>query len=67
MRDADGYTSTWFDEEAVVLEDAEYYYSFTAPIDDTDLYFTVESFFQAYIPWWDCWDPRGDGLNLVYI
>ena len=45
LRDAEGYTSTWFDEEAVVSDSKEYYYKFTAPIANSYLYFTVDSFY----------------------
>ena len=66
LRDAEGYTSTWFDQEAVTSNNEEYYYSFTAPVDNSYLYFTVESFFQIYIPE-GCWEPNNFGTPLVYI
>lgn len=66
LRDAEGYSSTWFDEEAVVSESQEYYYKFTAPVANSYLYFTVESFFQIYIPD-GCWEPGQFGMPLVYI
>lgn len=66
MRDAEGYSSTWFDEEAVVSESQEYYYKFAAPVANSYLYFTVESFFQIYIPD-GCWEPGQFGMPLVYI
>jgi hypothetical protein len=45
LRDSEGYTATWFDEEAVTSESEEYYYNFVAPVANSYLYFTVESFF----------------------
>jgi len=45
LRDDEGYTRTWFDEEAVSYEDQAYYYYVDAPVEDSYLYFTVESFF----------------------
>lgn len=68
MRDDEGYTSTWFDEEHVIYEDAAYNYNFVHPASETpgDLYFTVESFYQIYIPY-DCWDPDQSGVPLTYI
>lgn len=45
LRDDEGYTRTWFDEEAVSYEDKTYNYYVTAPVEDSYLYFTAESFF----------------------
>jgi hypothetical protein len=66
LRDDEGYTRTWFDEEAVSYEDKTYYYYVDAPVEDSYLYFTVESFFQMYIPY-DCWDTSSSGVPLTYI
>ena len=66
MRDDEGYTKTWFDEEAVSYEDKSYTYYVTAPVEDSYLYFTAESFYQAYIPA-DCWDYSSAGVPLTYF
>lgn len=38
----------------------------TSSNDDSYLYFTTESFYQAYIPI-DCMDPDSVGIPLTYI
>jgi hypothetical protein len=60
LRDDEGYTSTWFDEEAVSDQDATYYYTVVAPVADSYLYFTAESFYQHTIPD-DCKKPESIG------
>jgi hypothetical protein len=59
----------WFDEESVVKETDYYYYDIAIPSDhdmSSYLYFTVESYYQAYIPS-DCWDPSSYGFPIVYF
>lgn len=53
LRDDEGYTKTWFDEENVVKDESivyNYYVTLPQTIDaNSDIYFTLESFYQYYI------------------
>ena len=69
MREGEGYNRLWFDQEYVSRELEQFYYYFTIPDDiqaNANIYFTVESFYQQYIPI-ECFDPNDKGLPLVYL
>lgn len=53
LRDSEGYTKTWFDEEQVSKETGFYYYNLNVPTtveSGSHIYLTVESYYQDYIP-----------------
>lgn len=52
-RDNEGYSDTWYDKENDNGELAQY--EVTVPIQDGDLYFTVESYFYGLVPT-TCWE-----------
>jgi hypothetical protein len=46
LRDSEGYSKTWFDEEQVSKDTGFYYYNLEVPTtigDNSQIYFTVES------------------------
>lgn len=68
MRDSEGYTKTWFDEEQVAKETGFYYYDLTVPStiqDNSHIYLTVESYYPAYIPD-ECFDNWA-AISTIYF
>ena len=70
LRDSEGYTKTWFDEEQVSKESGFYYYNLALPdimaSDTSHIYLTVESYYQQYIPQ-DCWEGSSYGMSTIYF
>lgn len=68
LRDSEGYVKTWFDEEQVSKEEGWYHYDLVVPDTigaDSHIYFTVESYYQEYIPE-ECWNTWA-GINAIYF
>ena len=69
LRDSEGYNKMWFDEESVSKELTSYYYYVTIPTTHdmtSNLYFVVESYYQAYIPE-SCLDPQSPLRPIITV
>ena len=68
LRDSEGYTKTWFDEEQVSKDTGFYDYELTIPSTiqaESYIYLTVESYYQSYVPY-ECFSNYA-GISSIYF
>lgn len=49
-RDSETYSTVWYDQQDVYENEAEYLYYVDIPADTSDLYFSVETYYESYLP-----------------